>query len=371
MVIKYLIEKEFKQMLRNSFLPRMIIIFPVMIMALMPWAASLEIHNVNLDVIDNDHSPLSQRLLHKMEASDYFHLQNIPASYNEAMKDIERGNADLIVEIPRHFERNFVRNQGQSQTLISANAVNATKAGLGSAYLSSIINHYGEELSVQNRQGKPSIMPAIQISSLDLYNSNLSYKLFMVPALVVVLLTLLCGFLPALNVVSEKETGTIEQINVTPISKATFILAKLLPYWLIGFIVLNLCFFLAWVLYGIIPVGSLGLVYLASATFVLAMSGLGLVISTHSATMQQAMFVMWFCMMIFMLMSGIFTPVHSMPQWAQYIADANPLKYYVKMMRMIYLKGSTFTDLQPELIVLTGFAILFNAIAIRGYRKES
>ena len=193
----------------------------------------------------------------------------------------------------------------------------------------------------------------------------------MVPALMVMLLTMICGFLPALNVVGEKEVGTIEQINVTPVSKLTFILAKLIPYWLIGFIVLTICFFLAWLLYGILPVGHFVTIYLFAVVFLFVVSGFGLVISNHSATLQQAMFVMWFFMLILMLMSGLFTPVHSMPEWAQLIAALNPLKYFVEVMRTIYLRGGGIVELLPQLGALTAFAVFFNLWAVRSYRKNN
>lgn len=192
----------------------------------------------------------------------------------------------------------------------------------------------------------------------------------MIPALMVMLLTMLCGFLPALNIVGEKEAGTIEQINVTPVGKFTFILAKLIPYWLIGFVVLTLCFILAWALYGIFPAGHFLVIYFFAIIFVLAVSGLGLVISNHSATMQQAMFVMWFCMLILILMSGLFTPVRSMPEWAQWITMLNPLKYFMQVMRMVYLKGSGFIDLLPQLGALLAFALFFNIWAVKSYRKS-
>lgn len=187
----------------------------------------------------------------------------------------------------------------------------------------------------------------------------------------VMLLTMICGFLPALNVVGEKEVGTIEQINVTPVSKLTFILAKLIPYWLIGFIVLTICFFLAWLLYGILPVGHFVTIYLFAVVFLFVVSGFGLVISNHSATLQQAMFVMWFFMLILMLMSGLFTPVHSMPEWAQLIAALNPLKYFVEVMRTIYLRGGGIVELLPQLGALMAFAVFFNLWAVRSYRKSS
>ena len=163
-----------------------------------------------------------------------------------------------------------------------------------------IINSFAGEIQQewQNSSNAGNLSTTVNISVQNRFNPHLNYKFFMVPALMVMLLTMLCGFLPALNIVSEKEIGTIEQINVTPVSKFTFILAKLIPYWIIGFIVLNICFLLAKVLYGISPVGSLLTLYLFSLIFIVLISGFGLIISNYSGTMQQAMFVMFFFMII-------------------------------------------------------------------------
>lgn len=370
-MIKFLIEKEFKQLLRNSFLPKMILIFPFMIMLLMPWAANLEIKNVNLNVVDNDHSVMSRRLVEKVGASTYFRMTDVLSSYNMGLKAIEAGENDLILEIPRHFERDWMSGEG-AHVLVAANAVNGTKGGLGSSYLAHIINDYADELREEYPIASTGgSIPLMDVTVQNVFNPNLNYKLFMVPALMVMLLTLLCGFLPALNVVSEKEAGTIEQINVTPVSKFTFILAKLVPYWSVGFIVLTLCFGLAWLLYGIVPAGHFLTIYCFAVIFVLGVSGMGLVISNHSATMQQAMFVMWFCMLILILMSGLFTPIRSMPEWAQLVTVLNPLKYFMEVMRMVYLKGSALADLLVQLGALSVFAVFFNAWAVWSYKKNS
>ena len=205
-MIKYLIEKEFKQMLRNSFLPKLIFIFPCMIMILMPWAANLEIKNINLNIVDNDHSVVSRRLVDKIRASTYFRLTALPATYDEALLGIEAGTADVILEIPYDFEKDWINGKAP-RLLVAANAVNGTKGSLGGSYLSSIISDYSRELMsevpVKALTGKP--LPRISVSTLNLYNPTLNYKLFMIPALMVMLLTLICGFLPALNVVGEKE----------------------------------------------------------------------------------------------------------------------------------------------------------------------
>lgn len=371
MIIKYLIEKEFKQIARNSFLPRLIVAFPCLVMLVLPWAVNLEIKNINLAVVDHDRSSLSGRLTGKIEASDYFNLVSAPGSWESAMREIESGKADIILEIPFRFEQSWTR-QERTDVMIAANAVNGTKGGLGSVYLSSVVADFAGDLREEAGMGEEvGIMPGFEVIPNYRFNPNLDYKAFMVPALMVMLLTMLCGFLPALNIVGEKEAGTIEQINVTPVSKFNFILAKLIPYWLIGFVILTICFGIARGVYGLIPVGSLLTIYCFAMFFVLVVSGFGLVISNYSSTMQQAMFVMFFFVIVMLLMSGLFTPINTMPQWAQAITVFNPLKYFIQVMRQVYLKGSAFSELTSQFIALGGFALFFNLWAVFSYRKHS
>jgi ABC-2 type transport system permease protein len=344
-------------------MPKMIIFMPIMIMLLMPWAANHEIKNVKLSVVDNDHSSYSERLLHKITASGYFRLTDVSVSNDQALKNIEAGKADIILEIQPDFERDLIKT-GTANIMISANSVNGTKAGLGSAYLVSIINEWNME------NGTTQNVHLSGINSLFLFNPKLDYKVFMIPALMVMLLTILTGFLPALNIVGEKESGTTEQLNVTPVKKSIFILAKLIPYWIIGFVVLSICLgFAAW-LYGLYPAGNLATVYLYASVYILVVSGLGIVISNYSDAMQQAMFIMFFFILIIILLSGLFTPIDSMPEWAQAITVINPLKYFMQVMRAIYLKGSGIAELLPQFLALCGFALFFNAWAILSYKKS-
>lgn len=370
-MLKFLLEKEFKQIFRNSFLPRIIINMPVMILLVMPWAANQEIKNIKLSVIDNDHSSYSERLIHKITASGYFILEDVSNSNSEATKSIESGKVDIILEIRPEFEQNLIKSKS-ADVMISANAVNGTKAGLGSSYLATIVNDFSNELiSESGINAEKGLTSGIKIIPHNKYNAYLDYKVFMVPALIVMLLTMLTGFLPALNIVGEKESGTIEQINVTPVKRLTFILGKLIPYWIIGFVVLSICFILAVLIYGLSPIGSLLTIYLYTSIYILTVSGLGLVISNYSDTMQQAMFVMYFFMLILILLSGMYTPVSSMPVWAQMITKINPLSYFIQVMRSVYLKGSGIMDLLPQLLTLCGFACALNIWAIASYKKSN
>lgn len=366
MILKYLIEKEFKQFLRNSFMPKMAIIFPAAIMLIFPWATTMDVNNIHLTIVDQDVSTASQRLAEKISESSYFILQNRTNNYQTALSDVEHGKSDIILNIPIHFERDLTKIH--SSTLqISANAVNALKGSIGSGYLGSIINEFSAEWTSQHGI---SAQAPFHIVVNDMYNPSLNFRHFMIPALMTMVLIMMTGFLPALNIVSEKEIGTIEQINVTPISKISFILSKLIPYWLMGFLILSVCFLLSWLVYGYTPQGSFFTIYLAATLFILVMSGIGLVVSNYSATMQQALFVMFFFIMVFILMSGLFTDIRSMPDWAQCIAFFNPPRYFISIMRSVYLRGSGIMNNWMNFGILTVFGLFVNVWAVISYRKQ-
>ena len=373
MMLKYLLEKEFKQFFRNAFLPRLVIVFPVMIMLVVPWITTMDIKDIKIVIVDLDGSSYSEQLIHDIDASSYFLLQDVIGNYDEALKKIEYGYADAIMEIPSGFEKNLVM-KGSTPVQLSINTVNGTRGILGGSYLGSIMAGFsqkiGEKLANPSAPLQMTAVPNIQIITQNRYNPLLDYKLYMIPALMVIILIVMCGFLPALNIVGEKERGTIEQMNVTPVSKFTFIIAKLIPYWVMGILILSLCMLVAYFVYGLYPKGNILIVYLFSFLFIFAISGFGLVVSNNSNTLQQAMFVMFFFVIIFQLMSGLLTPIRSMPDWAQWITVFNPPRYFIQMMRLMYLKGGSFTDLSTEFFALSGFVIFFGLWAVISYRKR-
>ena len=345
-MLKYLIQKEFLQIRRNSFLPKLIILFPIVIMCIMPWVMQMEVKNVVVDVVDIDHTVESQRLVQQIAVSNYFIFGGQKATYAEAMKDIEKGRADIILEVR------------DGRYLIAANAVNGTKGSMGSAYLSQIVT---------------SRQPIVnsQLSILNLYNKGQDYKLFMIPALFAIVMMLMTGFLPTLNIVGEKETGTIAQINVTPVSKWSFILAKLIPYWLIALFVITVCLLLAWLVYGITPAGPLWLVYVLAMLLALFFSSFGLIVSNYSDTMQQAMFVMWFFVVSIMLLSGLFTPTRSMPQWAYLTTYINPMHYFIDAIRTVFIRGGGLHETVHQVLALAGIGTLMGIWAVQSYKKNS
>ena len=347
-MIKHLITKEFLQIRRNGFLPRLIIMFPIMIMCIMPWVMNQEVKNVRVDVVDIDHTTRSQQLVHQIEASRYFIFNGLKPTYQEALKDIETSKADIILEIR------------DGQYLIAANAVNGTKGSIGSAYLSQIVSAAPSDPQPPNLGG-----------SVFLYNKHQNYKVYMIPALFAILLMLMTGFLPALNIVGEKEKGTIEQINVTPVSKWSFILAKLIPYWLIALFLITICLLLSWLIYGITCQGNLLLVYLLAMLLALFFSSLGLIISNYSDTMQQAIFVMWFFVVCMLLLSGLFTPTRSMPQFAYLTTYVNPMHYFIDAIRTVFVRGGDFSSIAHQVSALFCIATLMSIWAVKSYKKNS
>ena len=345
MTLKYLLQKEFLQIRRNAFLPKLIIMFPVVIMCVMPWVMQMEVKNIVVDVVDIDHTVESQRLVQQIAASSYFIFGGQKNTYLEAMKDIEMGRADVILEIR------------DGKYLIAANAVNGTQGSMGSAYLSQIISAPVSTFSAA--------------SVLTLYNKQQNYKLFMIPALFAIVMMLMTGFLPTLNIVGEKEAGTIEQINVTPVSKWSFILAKLIPYWLIALFVITVCLLLAWLVYDISPAGPVWLIYVLAMLLALFFSSFGLIVSNYSDTMQQAIFVMWFFVVSIMLLSGLFTPTRSMPQWAYLTTYINPMHYFIDAIRTVFIRGGGLHETAHEVIALAGIGTLMGCWAVQSYKKNS
>ncbi|WP_276896616.1 ABC transporter permease [Helicobacter japonicus] len=360
----FLIQKEFKQIFRNKFLPKLIFIFPIMVILVLPWATNMEIKNINIGIVDFDKSSTSKELIMKISSSPYFNIMLSAKGIKEAYHCIDTNECDIILEFPQYFESRIFKEH-KAYLGIYANATNGIKGSLGSGYLSSIIMGFAKE--------KMSVVEQIQsaeILSLYRFNPYLDYKIYMIPALLAMVLTLLCGFLPAFNIVGEKAKGNIEQINVTPISKFAFIVSKLIPYWTIGFIVLSLCFLFAFLLYGLVAKGSYLLIYLFALGYIFVVTGLGLIISNYSHTMQQAMFVIFFFMLILVLMSGLFTSIKSMPDWAYYFTYINPLRYFMESLRLIFLKGSTFSDIWHNFIALLLFAGVLNLWAVMSYKKR-
>lgn len=367
-MLRYLVEKEFKQIFRDRFLPKVIFAFPFAVLLLLPFAASYDIKNIRLTIVDNDKTTYSKELINRLCANETITFISMEPTYDKALDLVHSDKADMIIAIPKGLEKNYI-NQKETKILLAVNSVNGIKGSMGGLYATSIINDFSIDKTSQVALIKGS--QGVEIKPLYQYNKVLSYKLFMVPALMVMILTIICGFLPTLNIVGEKEKGNMEQINVSPIPKPIFILSKLIPYWIIGMIVMSIGFIVAWLMYDLVPQGSILTIYLFSFVFTFAISGMGLILSNYSSTYQQAMFMMFFFILILILMSGLYTPFTSMPPWAQTIGSFSPLKYLIEVMRNVYLKGSKLSELLPQLYALLGFVVVFYIWAILSYKKKS
>lgn len=369
MGLKYLLEKEFKQLLRNKFMVGVAVMFPLAVLLIMPWATNLDIKNIQVTLIDNDMSPLSRDFIRQIEHSTYFNVYSQTGTYKEALADLEKWHADLILEIPAGFEQDLV-HFGRVPLQITLNTVNSIKGVMGQSYMSELMMQYSRTLAETGKASSPMASPKVEIITRNMYNPTLNYRFTMIPGLIMITLIILGGFLPAVNIVVEKEMGTIEQLNVTPIGKFAFILAKLIPFWIIGLVAVSFGFLFAWLIYGLTPLGNFLTLYFFAALFILTMTGFGLLISNHSGTIQQALFVMFFFVIIFIMLSGLLTPIDSMPEWAKAIAAFTPTKYVVNVLQSVYLRGSGIIDLWVDMLVLGAMMLFFNVWAVISYRKS-
>lgn len=369
--LKFLLQKEFRQVFRNPAIIRMIFMMPMIQLIILPQAADYEVKDIKLSVVDHDHTEYSRQLISKITASGYFLLKNYTPSYKQALADVENDKADLVLQIPSSFEKDLVKDN-EAKLFMAINAINGVKANLGAAYLRTIVQDYNHDVRLKWVQ-LPRFNPElnIQVTSSNWYNVTMNYHYFMVPGILVVLVTMVGSFLASLNIVKEKEIGTIEQINVTPVKKYQFILGKLIPFWVLGLVILSIGLLISRIFYGIAPEGSLLTIYVFAAIYLLAVLGLGLLISTYTSNQQQAMLISFFLMMIFILLSGLYTSVDSMPGWARFITSINPVTYFIEVMRMVVLKGSSLADIGRHIMIVLGFAVVLNSWAVVNYKKRS
>jgi ABC-2 type transport system permease protein len=285
---------------------------------------------------------------------------------------MEQGKVDVIVEIPNHLEKKLL-NDNQTSLSVIINAIDGAAAGIENVYVTQVIKDFNQSIKSElvmtsfDSENKP-YFNVIAIPSFW-YNNTLNYKTYMVPGILVLLVTMLTLFLSGMNIVREKEIGTLEQINVTPIKKHQFIVGKLFPFWVIGLLVLTIGLLIAKIVFSIPILGNVFIIYGFAALYLMVILGIGLFISNFTETQQQSMFISWFFMVVFILMSGLFTPIESMPVWAQRITYINPIRYFVEFTRMVMLKGSGFYEVRIHFIIIVAYAILVNFLAIWSYKK--
>lgn len=369
-IIIALLRKEFLQIFRDSGMLRVIFAVPIIQLIVLVYAADFEIKNLSISFVDKDNSSISRNLITTMYATDYFKVKNQTTSYEEALKLLINEDADIIVEIPKDFERDIYRGQ-KPGLMITINAVNSMKASIASSYVGQIFRNMSQRAMEEFGNSQLPVGTQFELTYSKWYNPNMNYKSHILPGILGALITIIGILLTALNIVKETEKGTIEQINVTPITKWQFFIGKMLPFGLISLFQLSLGLLISIFVFQLQVVGSFALIYGLASLYIIGVLGLGFFISTISETQSQAMLIYMFFMFLFTIMSGLFTPVESMPDWAQMINKLNPTAYLIKGIRLIILKGSDLNDILSILYATTVFALFTNVVAMLSYRKRA
>jgi ABC-2 type transport system permease protein len=369
-IILFIIQKEFLQIFRNKTMLPIIFMVPILQLLVLANAATLELKNVNLSIVDYDNTLRSREVISHFKASPFYTIIPVEQSVNKALDQVNSNKTDAVLVIPKGFEKDL-DNATTPVVQLLINAINGTSAGIVNAYTSSILIGYSRNILMEKIESSIVKPSSISTQTVFWYNPELKYSHFMVPGILVILVTIIGMFLTAINLVREKEIGTIEQINVTPIKRYQFIVGKLIPFWIIAMFELAFGLTLGKILFDISINGSLPLLFSFAGIYLVLALGSGLLISTNSSSQQQVMFVAFFFMIIFTLMSGIFTPTESMPNWAKIFNHINPLYYFMKVNRMILLKGATFSDIRDSFISTSILAFTVITFAILRYRKTS
>jgi ABC-2 type transport system permease protein len=344
-----------------------IFVLPIVQLLILTYATDFELKNINFTYVDHDQSATSKSLLSHFQNSPYFIDIGASVSHKDGMHQLDENKASLVINIPRGMEQDLYRGQS-AKIALDVNSIDGQAATLSFNYASNIIHKFNGTLA-QNSGLRST--DGLRVSERYWYNPSLEYSNLMVPGILALLVTMIALFLSAMNVVREKEIGTIEQINVTPIKKSQFLIGKLLPFWVIAMGEMAFGLFIGKLLFDIPMRGSLFLLFAFTALYLIVILAMGLWVSTITGTQQQAMFISWFFAVIFILMSGLFTPIENMPVWAQQSTLLNPVAYMVKVLRSILLKGSNFRDIQFEFVAISAYALSMLSIAVLSYRKRA
>jgi ABC-2 type transport system permease protein len=369
--LRFLLRKEFLQIFRDRVIVGMLFVMPMVQLLLLANAATFEVRSARLYVVDHDHTTMSRGVVARLAASGRF----IPTAASPSLARAEEAmldrRVDVILAVPAGFERRLMRDRRAAVQLI-LNAEDGAAAGVTQSYAGRILDRYSNEIGAEVIPALAGAnAPTIELRRRGWYNAELEYRDYMIPGILVVLVTIIGTLLTAMNIVREKESGTLDQLNVTPVSRATFIAAKLIPLWSLALLALGLGLVLGGVVFDLPMRGSLVLVFLAAAIYLVGALGIGLWVSTVAETQQQAMFVSYSIMLVYLLMSGLFTPVRGMPVWAQWIAQLSPVMHFTQLMRAVLLKGAGPADVARQLVALAVIGLAVLTLAVRQYRKRA
>lgn len=366
-VVLFILQKEFRQIFRNRSMLPIIFVLPVVQLLVLIHAVTFDIRNLKMVVVDNSHSAESRALVSRFVGSSFFVLTDYASNMEQANNYLDENEADIAVVIPADFSRSQVKD-GHANIQLLANSINTMQATLANGYANAIVGDY---MRAKLPPEMADSQYQVETSPRFWYNPTLDYEVYMFPGIMVVLVTAIGLFLSGMNVVREKELGTMEQLNVTPIRKWQFIVGKMLPFVIIGVFEITIGILLGRVIYNIPFEGSVGLLYIATLAYLIVVVSFGLIISTVSSNQQQSMFISWFFMMIFLMMSGLFNIAESMPQWAIWLNRVNPIAYFVVIIRMIMIKGSTLVDVLEPFSILVAYALITVVSAVALYQKRA
>lgn len=367
-----LLRKEFLLIGNTPMLFWMNTLYPIFILCVLPFATNMDINSIQTIVIDQDCSAASQELCQKFFQSGYFlSVKDDEAggtiSYQEAFELVKKGKVDVIVTLPKGFEQALYSGEKADMSVV-VNSINASKGAAAQAYSQLIVGEYQKEL-VEKMDPRRTKDP-IEFCQKTLFNSNRNYKYFVIPGMIGILVTLISIIMPAVGVVQEKEFGTIEQLNVTPVKPTLILLSKALPYWIIIVLLMPILVLMTGVLYGLWPQGSFLAIEVISLLNAISFTGLGLIVANFSSRLQQLMFMVIFLMINVLLLGGVFTPVSGMPVWAQFIAKLLPNYYYTRDLRSIYLRGSALCDVTQGMLYMMLFSIVMLLLSRLTYHKR-
>src|SRR4051794_21525565 len=381
--ILFLAHAEILHVVRDRATLAQALVVPIVQMLVLGNAATFEIRNTPTWIVDLDRTPVSRGLVNRIAASGHFEIVGTTSSSAVADESLLAGDTTLVLTIPHQFEGSLVRT-GHAEVQLTVNAEKGSAAGIVQSYATSILASYAAEIGrVGGASGgvgrasrsTPGISGntagPIEIVQHTRYNPTRNYRHYMVPGILVALVTMIGTLLTSQNIAREKELGTLEQLNVTPITRGQFIAGKLLPYWSIAMVELAIGLAVGVLVFGVPVRGSVVLLFGVAAVYLLVALGIGLFISTLVSTQQQAMFVTFFIVNIYLLMSGLFTPIDSMAPWVQTASQINPVRHFVTIARAILMKGAGVQEIGRPFAMLVVFAVVVLTVAVRQYRKRT
>jgi ABC-2 type transport system permease protein len=367
------IRKEFRQVFRDHAMVRIIFLVPTVQLFVFAYATNTDLRNVRVAVLDEDHSAASRHVVAALEATREFVPGPVARDGGELEAFLLHGDAEVALWVPRRFERDLLT--GRSPALgLTVDGTNSSRAGRAAGYADAIVRREAARWLTESSPGAaPPGAGGARLEGVTrfFYNPELESRRYMVPAILVLLITVTSALLTGMSVVREKEIGTLEQLQVSPLRPAQIIAGKTIPFAVIAFVELGLSTALAVVWFHLPITGPLAVLVLGAAVYLLVTLGVGLLASTVSRTQQQAMFAVWFFLVFGILMSGFFYPIENMPAWARELTRINPLRYMMNIVRGVFLKGAGLADLGRDLAMLTALGALVFAGAALRFRKRA